>query len=363
MKLNPRFFLFASIVFMIIGLMHYFSYSSTLDPLDTTWNAFITTALSLVFLLIFISMSSRFMRKPIEVLSWPSFIWLGFLWILFAISILKFILENFGWQISGASVWVASTALSIYALYEGLKSPRILSHSMSDKPELKGLKIVQISDLHIGLLNLDHKWLKNLVNTINQIEPHFIFITGDLVEESIHKVLPKLQALKSLRPQIESFFVTGNHEYIHGGSIWENHVRSLDITVLHNDHKLVSYNEHLIMIAGVPDRTVHRFEPQMQSLPHLALQSESNCIYKILLAHEPSSVFDLKSEKCDLILSGHTHGGQIFPFSLLVRLAQPVNSGFKTIEGTKVYVNSGTGYWGPPMRLGTQSEITLFNWI
>jgi predicted MPP superfamily phosphohydrolase len=116
------------------------------------------------------------------------------------------------------------------------------------------------------------------------------------------------------------------------------------------------------MIAGVPDKMAKRFNRTLSSQPDLALKTNQKVDYKILLAHQPSSVFDLVNEKCDLILSGHTHGGQIFPFHLFVRLVQPVVAGFKKINGTLVFAHQGTGFWGPPMRWFSQSEIVKINW-
>jgi uncharacterized protein len=100
----------------------------------------------------------------------------------------------------------------------------------------------------------------------------------------------------------------------------------------------------------------------IQTNPDLSLQTSTSVDYKILLAHEPGSVFDLRSEKCDLILSGHTHGGQIFPFGFFARLVNPVVSGFKTINSIRVFAHQGTGYWGPPMRWFTRCEIVIFEY-
>ena len=116
-------------------------------------------------------------------------------------------------------------------------------------------------------------------------------------------------------------------------------------------------------MAGVPDRMVKRFDTRLISDPDLALRSNEKVDYKILLAHEPASRWDLKNESCDLILSGHTHGGQIFPFGLLVRLAQPVVSGFKKMGDTLVFAHQGTGFWGPPMRWFSRSEIVVIQFI
>jgi predicted MPP superfamily phosphohydrolase len=163
------------------------------------------------------------------------------------------------------------------------------------------------------------------------------------------------------RIQCRKFYVTGNHEYIGGGD-WESRLHELGFEVLHNTHSMVHHNGGTLQIAGVPDRHVDRFRPGLRSAPDVALKNSENAGYKILLAHEPSSVFDLKTEKCDLLLAGHTHGGQIFPFGIFVRLQQPVAAGFKMINGVNVFAHQGTGFWGPPMRWFTRCEIVEFTW-
>ncbi|MGZ3692326.1 MAG: metallophosphoesterase, partial [Pseudobdellovibrio sp.] len=158
------------------------------------------------------------------------------------------------------------------------------------------------------------------------------------------------------------YYITGNHEYIHGGSIWETKLKNVGFEVLHNTHDLISYKNARLMVAGVPDKMLRRFGIEGVSLPDVALKTNEHTDYKILLAHQPSSVNDIKTETCDLILSGHTHGGQIFPFHLFVRMVQPVVAGFKTIKNINVFAHQGTGLWGPPMRWFSRSEIVVFKW-
>ncbi len=227
---------------------------------------------------------------------------------------------------------------------------------------MSGMSIVQISDVHIGMPFLNQRWLTQQVERINEHRPDFIAITGDLADGPFELISPELSPLADLKPLRRKFYITGNHEFIRGGD-WETRLRELGFSVLHNTHEIfpLKGGENL-MIAGVPDRVILSRGPQFESSPQKALASPENFAYKILLAHEPRSIFHLNGEKCDLLLSGHTHGGQIFPFALFVRIVQPVVRGFKRINGVLVFAHMGTGFWGPPMRWLTNSEIVRFRW-
>ena len=227
---------------------------------------------------------------------------------------------------------------------------------------MKGLSLVQISDLHIGLLHFNSNWFRRVLRTVTDLNPDIFVITGDLVEGDYNQIHQDLDFLKELQTIPYKFYITGNHEYIHGGSIWETKLNELGFQVLHNSHQIIEFNSAKLLMAGVPDRMIGRFQQGKISQPDLALHSPVHVDYKILLAHQPASVFELTRESCDLILTGHTHGGQIFPFHLLVRLAQPVVTGFKKVKGTLVFAHQGTGLWGPPMRWFSRSEIVLFKW-
>lgn len=304
---------------------------------------------------------SRIKYKPLALFTWAGYIWMGFFNFLLFFSIIEILLSIFINHQFSMWVVVLSFIISIWSLYKGLKKPSVAQHELKNS-KLNGFSLVQISDLHIGMLHLRKKWLKDVVQKINSLQPDVIAITGDLVEGHYHEVSEDLEVLSELNSQTPKFYITGNHEYIHGGGIWEKRLHELGFTILHNTHKIISYKEGTVMIAGVPDKMAKRFNRTLSSQPDLALKTNQRVDYKILLAHQPSSVFDLTNEKCDLILSGHTHGGQVFPFHILVRLVQPVVAGFKKINGTLVFAHQGTGFWGPPMRWFSQSEIVKINW-
>jgi predicted MPP superfamily phosphohydrolase len=297
--------------------------------------------------------------KPLSVITWSGYIWMGIFTLLFFFSLVELFITVFFDH--SYSFWPIYFTLIIcpIALYKGIKLPEISRYNIQDT-RLPDFSLIQISDLHVGMLHIREKWLTKVVHTILNAKPDVLCITGDLVEASFQEIETELNVFKLLAEIPYKFYITGNHEYIHGGSIWEKKLDSLGFKVLHNSNYILNFNNKKILIGGVPDKMVSRFIKSKKSIPDLALKTEEIVDYKILLAHQPTSVFDLHHERCDLMLSGHTHGGQIFPFHLLVRLVQPVVSGFKTIKGVRVFAHQGTGFWGPPMRWYSRSEIAEF---
>ncbi|MEA3353757.1 MAG: metallophosphoesterase [Campylobacterota bacterium] len=226
--------------------------------------------------------------------------------------------------------------------------------------KLKGLKesysIVQLSDIHIGGL-IDKDFIAKLVQRVNVLKPDIVVITGDLVDVALKFARPALNELKKLNSTYGTYFIVGNHEYFHGVDNIIAEVKSLDITVLENNSVYIGEDTKGFNLAGVYDvmgyRTGHH-EPDIKK----ALSNIDQSSPTILLAHQPRYI-DEVTNNVDLVLSGHTHGGQIYPFRVLVKLVQPYLAGlYKHNEDTQIYVNKGTGFWGPPMRLGASSEIT-----
>lgn len=358
---------FIIIILLIFGWAHYVVFNICVRSLEETY---LKNIFGLVLILGLISMPLGFFASAskkfnFSFLIWSGYIWMGFFNFIFFFSLIELVFSGFFNHPYSFWILPASTVISVWSLYKGLSNPILITHKLKNN-SLKGFKIVQISDLHVGMLHLNEKWLSKIVDRINQLNPNVIAITGDLVEGEYHSNSPKLDVLKSLNSTSKKFYITGNHEYLHGAGPWEQKLRELNFTTLHNQNEILNYNSAQILIAGVPDRMIGRFLKNKKSLPDLALKnnipSDSQINYKILLTHQPSSVFDLKTESCDLILSGHTHGGQIFPFHLLVRLFHPVISGFKVINNILVFAHQGTGLWGPPMRWFSRSEIVLIEW-
>jgi len=224
---------------------------------------------------------------------------------------------------------------------------------------LHGYSIAQISDIHVGP-TIKRPYLNAIVNRVNALEADAIAVTGDLVDGSVQRLALHTQPLARLSAPDGAFFVTGNHEYYSGAEEWIAELRRLGLTVLLNQHVVRRRGEAALMIAGVADYTAHHFNPAHRSDPQLAAAgAPGDLAVKILLAHQPRSAPAAAEAGFDLQLSGHTHGGQFFPWNLFVPLQQPFVAGLHRVRRLWVYTSRGTGYWGPPKRFGAPSEITL----
>jgi predicted MPP superfamily phosphohydrolase len=218
--------------------------------------------------------------------------------------------------------------------------------------------IVQISDVHIGGL-IDKEFIKSLVDKINILNADVVVITGDLVDTKLEYAIPALNELKNIKSKFGTYFIVGNHEYFHGVKPIIDYVNSLGIRTLENENVYIGAKGKGFNLCGVYDRFGFKYNNFIPDI-NKAMQNLENSP-TILLAHQPKFIQEIENTKgIDLMLSGHTHGGQIFPFNFLVKLQQPYVKGLHTFNNyTQVYVNKGTGFWGPPMRLGASSEISI----
>ena len=226
-------------------------------------------------------------------------------------------------------------------------------------PGLKGFSIVQISDIHIGAMSMRAE-LEEIVTMVNELQPDLIAITGDLMDGTVEELAGELSPLARLKAPHGVFFVTGNHEYYSGVEKWLPEIERLGITVLNNSRTEIRQGNDAFILAGVTDDQAGKFGKEYAPDFNKALGGISKTSAVVLLAHQPRAVEKAAPYGVDLILSGHMHGGQIWPFMYLAPLQQPYLKGFYRHGKTLLYVSQGTGYWGPPMRLGTYKEITKF---
>jgi predicted MPP superfamily phosphohydrolase len=217
-----------------------------------------------------------------------------------------------------------------------------------------GYVIVQMSDVHIGP-TIGFEFLSQVVRETNALAPDMIVITGDLVDGTVEQLRELVEPLRQLVAKDGVFFVTGNHEYYSGADAWIAHLTSLGIRVLRNERVDI---RGLFELAGVDDASAAGMLPHHGQDVARAAQGRSSSRPLVLLAHQPKALKDALVAKVDLQLSGHVHGGQLVPFNWLVRLDQPFIAGLHLVEKTWLYVSTGTGYWGPPMRVGTVAELT-----
>jgi hypothetical protein len=241
----------------------------------------------------------------------------------------------------------------IKGFYNGFKKPVIKEVEIKIKGLKKELNLVQISDVHIGK-SLGKEFMDLIVKDINTLDADIVVITGDLVDLHVDEIEDKLDSLKEIKSRYGVYFVSGNHEYFHGVEAICEHLKSLHVKVLTNESLVINNQINLVGITDLMGRRMGILEPDLQK----ALLHVDTDLPTILLAHQPKITKELKDEKIDLILSGHTHAGQIFPFGLLVLLDQPYLSGlYQHSKKTQIFVSSGTGYWGPPIRVMAPSEI------
>ncbi|MBU1658232.1 metallophosphoesterase [bacterium] len=249
---------------------------------------------------------------------------------------------------------IVASALSARAMYEAkfvtLEQVKIQIRNLKQP-----YKIVQLSDIHIGGL-IDAKFIKEIVHRVNALKPDLVVITGDLVDVDVNYAKDALHEFTNLNSLYGTFFIVGNHEYFHGVSTIINSVQSLGIKVLENENVYIGEEAKGFNLAGVYDIFGYRVQSHMPDLDKALLHKKDSPT--VLLAHQPRYIHEVKNG-VDLVLSGHTHGGQLYPFKFLVKLQQPYISGLhQHNKDLQIYVNKGTGFWGPPMRLGASAEIT-----
>ena len=246
---------------------------------------------------------------------------------------------------------IGAAAVLAFVGFVQARRPRVVSLEI---PAPLDYRIVQWSDVHIGP-TIQRRFVESLVERTNALDADAIVITGDLVDGYVDGLRHAMEPLRDLRARDGVFVVTGNHEYYWRASEWVKEFARLGLTFLKNEHRVI--NDDLV-IAGVTDpagRYTHK--PDAAA----ALKGVPREAFKVLLAHRPQVAQAASKLGVDLQLSGHTHGGQFFPFNLLIRWFQPVVAGLHRIGDTLLYVSRGTGYWGPPSRLGVGGEITLID--
>ncbi|PMS14390.1 serine/threonine protein phosphatase [Trinickia dabaoshanensis] len=224
--------------------------------------------------------------------------------------------------------------------------------------ELEGLTIVQISDIHVGP-TIKARYVEAIVDAVNRLKPDVIAVTGDIVDGSVAQLADHTAPLGRLTARYGAFLVTGNHEYYSGASQWIAEFERLGLRVLLNEHVVLEHQGAPFILAGVTDYTAGHFDASHRSDPAAALaQAPGHIDIKVLLAHQPRTAHAAVDAGFTLQLSGHTHGGQFFPWNFFVRLQQPFTAGLAKLGTLWIYTSRGTGYWGPPKRLGAPSEIT-----
>lgn len=389
---------FALTAFAVLGAIHYYLWLRLVrDPaLPAPWRGVATALLVLLAASMpaVLVLSRSLPLRTVRLLAWPAYTWMGLMLLLLvalvgadvvraALRVVELasrhglgtahasalpgvpealfdperrlaLLRGLGAVAAGVGV-----ALGARAVHEARSEVAVkeVEVRLARLPlEADGVRIVQLSDVHIGP-TLDGAWLTGIVERVNALAPDLVVITGDLVDGSVAELRDQVAPLAALRARHGVYFVTGNHEYYSGAAAWVAELARLGLRVLRNERVAIALGTGFDL-AGVDDYNSRGLAPgHGQDLPR-ALAGRDPARAVVLLAHQPRSVFEAAALGVDLQLSGHTHGGQIWPWNFLVRLQQPYVAGLVRHGPTWLYISRGTGYWGPPMRLGAPPEIT-----
>jgi predicted MPP superfamily phosphohydrolase len=369
------FLVFVAIALGLVGGMHYYLWARLVrDPLlPETWARVLTvTIVALGVAMPATLFAARLLPGSVaRPAIWVSFIWMGVGFLLVAFfgladlaRLLAFVVARYRGpaepdperrivlaRMVAAGVTAVVAGLSTIGIRSALSGIQIkqLDVKLRGLPqELAGFRLVQISDVHVGPL-LRKDWVAHIVEQIRQLAPDLVAITGDLVDGRVHELREHVAPLAKIEARRGVYFVTGNHEYYSGVEEWYAHLPSLGVRPLRNERVEVAPG---LELAGIEDPT---------GAPDLAaaLHGRDPEVALVLLAHQPRQFAEAAKRGVPLTLSGHTHGGQIWPFSWLVALAQPYLAGLHRRGESQLYVSRGTGFWGPPMRVFAPAEITL----
>ncbi|MET9799438.1 metallophosphoesterase [Streptomyces sp. NPDC006368] len=253
---------------------------------------------------------------------------------------------------TAAAVALGTVGYGTYGVLSGPRVKRVTVPLAKLARGAHGYRIAVVSDIHLGpILGRGHT--QRIVDTINATQPDLIAVVGDLVDGSVENLGPAAEPLARLRARDGAYFVTGNHEYFSGAEEWVDHVRELGLHPLRNQRVEIAGFD----LAGVNDvaGTAHDDGPDFAR----ALGDRDRGRAAVLLAHQPVVIHDAVRHGVDLQLSGHTHGGQLWPGNLIADLANPTLAGLERYGDTQLYVSRGAGAWGPPVRVGAPSDITV----
>ncbi|KAB8031994.1 metallophosphoesterase [Fluviispira multicolorata] len=373
------------LAFTVTASGHYYLFIRLISPLFGV-NPFLITLFTSLWAVTFfgfliLRIVPHFLRRIFEVFM---FLWMGIAFLFLIVCLLTSPINLF-LNIMGYSqiylcysVIICGFLLTIYSMYKALKAPQVIEAKIpiyKNLPDnLKNLRVIVISDIHVSGL-IGRKRMIKLTKKINSLAPDVIFITGDLMDGSVRQLKREVAPLADLRSKHGVIYITGNHEYYSGPKSWKQHLSErFHWKVISNSSYSFNIDDLNINILGIEDRhwlshekiprkndrRLHSAVFHMHQHGHHADKS-----LNILLAHQPKDAkFMPEFPFIDLQISGHTHGGQIWPLKYIVLKDQKYNKGlYKLNDKQHIYVNQGTGFWGPPMRLGTICEITLMTFF
>ena len=362
----------------VVGGAHvYLALRLAVEPLDGTAQHLATAGIAGLGALLWLQPLAERKLSPrwTRWIAWPASLWLGAaFWLL----LLLLVLDGLAWlgaqaAWAGQASWMdspwpqarAGIALALCAagLVAGLRSalapPRLVRQrfEIAGWPAaLEGFRIAQISDLHLGPI-LDRRFAARLVERLHALRPDLVAITGDLVDGRARHLADEVAPFARLRAPRGVYFVTGNHDHFSGAGEWVEHLKGLGMRVLRNERVEIGPPGAGFDLLGVDDHHAHFTGDGREDLA-AAIAGRDPARPAVLLAHDPASFSAAQRAGIDLQLSGHTHGGQLWPFGWCVRLVTPWVAGRYRHGRSQLYVSRGTGFWGPPLRLRSPAEIT-----
>ena len=305
-------------------------------------------------------------QKLIDRLTWAGGITLGWFSTLLILTLLRDLALLATGSAAGRaeSVWAVlalSVLVTMLGFFNARRTAKVVPVTIPLEnlpPGLEGFTIAQISDVHIGP-TIRRRYVQRIVERVNALGADAIALTGDIADGPLARLAPEAAPLGQLRARHGAYVVTGNHEYHYGADDWIDAFAGLGLIPLCNSHRVIEHNGAAIVLAGVHDYSANQSAHAHASDPEAAVAGSPAAAPRIILAHQPRSADAAAAAGCDLQLSGHTHGGQFWPWNYFVRLQQPYTAGLHRHGQLWVYTSRGTGYWGPPKRFGAPSEITL----
>ncbi|MDB5106756.1 MAG: hypothetical protein JWP91_4445 [Fibrobacteres bacterium] len=362
-----------SFLLSVIGTwvaMHYYAYVNLAAiGLD---RGFLTAALWTLALVFPLSrlFTLKWSHPALRAFYWIGAVWMGTVFLLSFWFLVSFLVRRLS-RLAGLDAaldpvpWILATALAVLAMVlwgiiHALRGPKEVRFAVDRSGRYrmgKAVRIVQISDVHLGL-TLGTGFLAAQVERINLLKPDLVFITGDLFDPEFPSDAEASAILAGLKTSQGTYAVSGNHEFYSGLQRFLDMMSAAGIPVLDNEARVTSGG---IQIAGIHDQTANRFTALGVACDlGKALRDIRDDKPSILLAHQPKELEPAAAKRIDLIFSGHTHAGQVFPFRAVVRLAYKYLGGkYRLGSDTDLIVNTGTGFWGPPLRVGTDSQIVV----
>jgi hypothetical protein len=261
----------------------------------------------------------------------------------------------------GATIFAGLTAAAItgYGVRSALGPPQLdrVQIPVAKLPRaMDGTRLAVVSDIHLGPLT-GSQHMSRIVAAINSADADVVCIVGDMVDGTVEELGRSAEPLRDIRSRHGAYFVTGNHEYYSGFAPWIDEVARLGVRPLRNERLEIATRSGVFDLAGVNDLGGAAFDDAPDFARALGDRDTARPV--VLMAHQPAAARDAAPYGVDLQVSGHTHGGQMVPFNLLVKLEQPIVAGYGEVDGVPVYVTNGAGFWGPPVRVGAPPQVTL----